>query len=124
MSRTLCVVASTATLRLPAASAAQDKRYSLARGLVWIEDLDFSNGVIEAEIAGALGVGISGDSRGFVGVAFRVQTDLETYDAFTYVPRTVAPTIKSAVTIPLSTSRFRSGPGPGFGRRHVRLLPI
>jgi hypothetical protein len=25
-----------------------------AQGLVWIEDLDFSNGVIEAEIAGAL----------------------------------------------------------------------
>ena len=52
------------------------------QGLVWIEDLDFSNGVIEAEIAGALAPGATGEARGFVGVAFRVQEDLETYDAF------------------------------------------
>jgi hypothetical protein len=79
-----------------------------AQGLVWIEDLDFSNGVIEAEIAGALAPGATGEARGFVGFAFRVQEDLEMG----------APTIKSAGIIPLSTSRFRSGPGPGFGRRH------
>ena len=53
-----------------------------AQGLVWIEDLDFSNGVIEAEIAGALAPGAGGEARGFVGIAFRVQEDLETYDAF------------------------------------------
>jgi hypothetical protein len=53
-----------------------------AQGLVWIEGLDFSNGVIEAEIAGALAPGAGGEARGFVGIAFRVQEDLKTYDAF------------------------------------------
>jgi hypothetical protein len=52
------------------------------QGLVLIQDLDFSNGVIEAEIAGALTPGAGGEARGFVGIAFRVQGDLETYDAF------------------------------------------
>jgi hypothetical protein len=53
-----------------------------AQGLVWIEGLAFSNGVIEAEIAGALAPGAGGEARGFVGIAFRVQEDLATYDAF------------------------------------------
>jgi len=57
-----------------------------AQGLVRIEDLDFSNGVIEAEIAGALAPGAGGEARGFVGVAFRVQEDLKTYDAFYFRP--------------------------------------
>jgi hypothetical protein len=56
------------------------QRYT--QGLVWIEGLDFSNGVIEAEIAGALAAGAGGEARGFVGIAFRVQQDMETYDAF------------------------------------------
>src|SRR5678815_59973 len=33
-----------------------------AQGLVWIEDLDFSNGVIKAEIAGALASGAGGEA--------------------------------------------------------------
>ena len=53
-----------------------------AQGLVWIEGLEFSDGVIEAEIAGALAPGAGGEARGFVGIAFRVQEDLKTYDAF------------------------------------------
>jgi hypothetical protein len=53
-----------------------------AQGLAWIEDLDFSNGVIEAEIAGDLAPGAGAEARGFVGIAFRVQEDLETYDCF------------------------------------------
>src|ERR1041385_6319090 len=52
------------------------------QGLFWIEGLDFSNGVIEAEIAGALAPGAGVEARGFVGIAFRVQEDLEIYDAF------------------------------------------
>lgn len=52
------------------------------RGLVWIENVDFSSGVIEAEIAGALAPGAAGGARGFVGIAFRVHEDLHTYDAF------------------------------------------
>ena len=59
-----------------------ERTQQYAQGLVWIDGLDFSNGVIEAEIAGALAPGAGGEARGFVGIAFRVQPDLETYDAF------------------------------------------
>lgn len=50
--------------------------------LAVIEGTDFSSGVIEAEVAGAPAPGAAGGARGFVGVAFRVQPDMETYDAF------------------------------------------
>jgi hypothetical protein len=59
-----------------------ERTQQYAQGLISIEGLDFSNGVIEAEIAGALAPGAGGEARGFVGIAFRVQEDLETYDAF------------------------------------------
>lgn len=49
--------------------------------LAVIEGLDFSNGVIEAEVAGALAPDAGALARGFVGIAFRVQPDLRTYDA-------------------------------------------
>jgi len=50
--------------------------------LAVIEGTDFTNGVIEAEIAGAPAQDAPESSRGFVGIAFRVQPDLKTYDAF------------------------------------------
>jgi len=50
--------------------------------LAVIEGLDFSDGVIEAEIAGIPAPGAGEGARGFVGVAFRLQTDTRTYDAF------------------------------------------
>ena len=50
--------------------------------LAVIEGSDFANGVIEAEIAGAPAAGAPAGARGFVGIAFRVQPDLKTYDAF------------------------------------------
>jgi hypothetical protein len=50
--------------------------------LAVIEGTDFANGVIEAEIAGTPGPGATQGARGFVGIAFRVQPDLKTYDAF------------------------------------------
>lgn len=50
--------------------------------LVVIEGTDFANGVIEAEIAGAPARDAFEGARGFVGIAFRVQPDLKTYDAF------------------------------------------
>jgi hypothetical protein len=49
--------------------------------LAIIEGLEFSNGVIEAEIAGTPPRG-EGGARGFVGIAFRLQNDATTYDAF------------------------------------------
>src|SRR3981081_147003 len=59
-----------------------ERTQQYAQGLVWIEGLDFSNGVIEAEIAGALAPGAGGEARGFVGIAFRVEEDLNPCDAF------------------------------------------
>jgi hypothetical protein len=50
--------------------------------LVSIDGLEFGNGVIEAEIAGAPAPGSGEGSRGFVGIAFRLQNDGITYDAF------------------------------------------
>jgi hypothetical protein len=62
------------------------RQYTPADGelnpLVMIDDLEFSNGVIEAEISGALAPGAGGGARGFVGIAFRMQKDTKTYDAF------------------------------------------
>ena len=50
--------------------------------LATIEGLEFSSGVIEAEIAGAPAPGAGAGARGFVGIAFRLQPDQKTYDAF------------------------------------------
>jgi len=50
--------------------------------LAVIEGLEFGNGVIEAEIAGATQPGVFEGARGFVGIAFRLQNDMRTYDAF------------------------------------------
>ena len=50
--------------------------------LAVIEGLVFSSGVIEAEVAGALAPGAGEGARGFAGLAFRVQEDGKTYDAF------------------------------------------
>jgi hypothetical protein len=50
--------------------------------LARIKDLEFSNGVIEVELAGAPAPDAPAGARGFVGIAFRLQPDNETYDAF------------------------------------------
>ncbi len=50
--------------------------------LAILEGVEFSNGVIEAEIAGAPAPNAGEGARGFVGIAFRLQDDLDTYDAF------------------------------------------
>lgn len=42
---------------------------------VKISDVDFSNGIIEVELAGEPAEGASGQARGFVGVAFRINND-------------------------------------------------
>jgi hypothetical protein len=47
-----------------------------------IEGTDFSSGVIEAEVAGTPAPGAGEGARGFVGIAFRLQPDLRTYDSF------------------------------------------
>jgi len=78
------VTAEPATLQgkkgLKATIKSQTQQYT--QGLISIEDLNFTNGVIEAEIAGSLAPEAGAEARGFVGIAFRVQEDLKTYDAF------------------------------------------
>lgn len=78
------VVAQPATLQgkkglrvSPAPQASPD-----AELLVRIDGLEFSSGIIEAEIAGVPGPGAAAGARGFVGLAFRLQDDMKTYDAF------------------------------------------
>jgi 3-keto-disaccharide hydrolase len=62
------------------------RRYTPADGelnpMALIQGIEFSSGVIEAEIAGAPGPGAGEGARGFVGIAFRVQKDPKAYDAF------------------------------------------
>lgn len=47
-----------------------------------LEGTDFGDGVIEVEVSGAPAPDATGGARGFVGIAFRLQRDLKTYDAF------------------------------------------
>ena len=60
------------------ARRAQGQIEQLAR----IKDLEFSNGVIEVELAGAPAPDAPAGSRGFVGIAFRVLPNNQNYDAF------------------------------------------
>jgi len=60
------------------AKRSQGPIHQLAR----IKDLEFSNGVIDVELAGAPAPDAPEGARGFVGIAFRLQADNETYDAF------------------------------------------
>jgi hypothetical protein len=48
--------------------------------LVVIRGLEFADGVIEAEIAGAPAPGAPETARGFVGIAFRLQKDMRTFE--------------------------------------------
>lgn len=51
--------------------------------LALLDGIEFSNGVIEVDIAGEPAPGTAGGgARGFVGVAFRVQPNRKTYDCF------------------------------------------
>lgn len=74
--RGLRVIADTARLRAMAGGQSE------AELLASIEGVAFSNGVIEAEIAGAPAPGAGEGARGFVGIAFRLLADNKTYDAF------------------------------------------
>jgi hypothetical protein len=50
--------------------------------LLVIDGLEFADGVIEAEIAGAPAPGASPSARGFVGIAFRLRNDPLTFENF------------------------------------------
>jgi hypothetical protein len=50
--------------------------------LAVVQALEFSSGTIEVEVAGTPELTARESARGFVGIAFRVKDDLQTYDAF------------------------------------------
>ncbi|MEP7364473.1 MAG: hypothetical protein ABI972_14555 [Acidobacteriota bacterium] len=50
--------------------------------LALVDGVEFGNGTIEVDLTGEPGPGAEGGARGFVGVAFRVQPNRETYDCF------------------------------------------
>jgi hypothetical protein len=50
--------------------------------LAIVKGSEFSNGVIEVDVAGEPAPGAGSGARGFAGVAFRVQSDRKTYDCF------------------------------------------
>jgi hypothetical protein len=47
-----------------------------------VDGYEFGDGTIEVEISGAVRAGAPESARGFVGIAFRVQGDVRTYEAF------------------------------------------
>ncbi len=51
-------------------------------GIAVVNGVTFSNGVIEAEIAGLPAQGAQPDARGFIGIAFRVQSDARRFECF------------------------------------------
>jgi hypothetical protein len=68
-------------LRLTMSDAAKREQRQVEQ-LARIKDVEFSNGVIEVELAGAPAPDAPAGARGFVGIAFRLQPDNATYDAF------------------------------------------
>lgn len=98
--------------------------------LVVLDGLTFGDGVIEAEIAGMPQTEIFKDARGFVGIAFRLQEDLKTYDAFYLRPtngRAVEQVRRNRavqyISHPAWTwSRFRRE-SPGQYESYVDLVP-
>lgn len=68
-------------LRVTMSEAAKREKGQVEQ-LARINDVEFSNGVIEVEMAGAPAPDAPEGARGFVGIAFRLQPDNLTYDAF------------------------------------------
>jgi hypothetical protein len=68
-------------LRLTTSEAAKREQRQVEQ-LARIKDVEFSNGVIEVELAGAPAPDAPAGARGFVGIAFRLQPDNAAYDAF------------------------------------------
>jgi hypothetical protein len=66
-------------------TAAEQQKLAMMGGtveqLAVLEGLEFDNGILQAEIAGAPMSGAAEGARGFVGLAFRLQSDMRTYDA-------------------------------------------
>ncbi|MFN7921575.1 MAG: hypothetical protein U0Q16_15855 [Bryobacteraceae bacterium] len=69
-------------LKVTASGNAADAGPSRADHLALIDGVEFSNGTIEADLAGEPGSAAAEGARGFVGIAFRVQGERTKYDCF------------------------------------------
>ncbi len=80
------VMSDDALARVRGMNAAERQRASetgqFPEQMAIIDGLEFGNGIIEVEISGEPLAGVFEGARGFVGIAFRVQKDRRTYDAF------------------------------------------
>jgi hypothetical protein len=80
------VMSDDALARVRGMSAAERQRASetgqFPEQMAIIDGLEFGDGIIEVEISGEPLAGVFEGARGFVGIAFRVQKDRRTYDAF------------------------------------------
>lgn len=65
-----------------AALRAVDRPDEAIDPLIPLPVIDFADGMIEAEVAGLPADGAPEGSRGFIGIAFRVQSDPTRYEAF------------------------------------------
>jgi len=69
------------TETMPAQSSQQPQaQRTTGEALVVIEGVEFANGIIEAEIAGVPAPGAPETARGFVGIVFRLQDDMRTFE--------------------------------------------
>src|SRR5262245_56194292 len=66
----------------PSPEAKANQMSSAVDQIAILDGLTFGDGTIEVELAGVPDTTVFKDSRGFVGIAFRVQPDMKTYDAF------------------------------------------
>ena len=76
--------------------------------LAVIDGVEFTNGVIEAEIAGAPAAGAAEGARGFVGIAFRLHNDLRTLRRV-LPPSNQRSRRRSGATKPRTAVRLASG---------------
>lgn len=70
---------------LPAPPAAEEMnaaKNNEGGGIVVLQGTGFHNGTIEFDVAGKPRLGAAADARGFVGLAFRVNTDPSKYECF------------------------------------------
>ena len=88
--------------------------------LAVVEGLEFGNGVIEAEIAGAPAPDAGEGARGFVGIVFRLHSDMKAYDTFYLRPTNGRADDQERRITPCRPRPLRTGRGSGFARKRRR----
>lgn len=90
--------------------------------LAIVRNRAFHDGTIDVDVAGALSNRAMESSRGFIGIAFRMQTDESHYECIYIRPTNGRPRISSGATTPRSTSLYPTGPGTDCGKRALACM--